>query len=978
MLVRRAGWNEKPPVGPVEIDWGHTLARSLAFYLPLNEAGVFTARDLVRGVGFNEVCSDGGPPVFKDGALVVDYHQGLLKTDALLNLGGSDWTVAWNVARIQNWDCAVVYQASYGGLQISLRANVTPWKVYCERIAVATLCDIDGPSDLAFGQYNTFGLSRIYNTSCTAYCRGVSLGTTATAGTFDTTGTQTQLCYQDGHYRWIGAWRRVLSAGEHAQLNAEPWAFLKPVIRRAYSKRPAAATRFGGVRLTTRPNDAKPPLGQARINWSHPLAKGLVHLWLFNESGGDRSADLVNPTGANDAIKYDAAANVWTRDGYTLGYAGNLTAAVSAASNLGSGFTVLARRTLLGTYNSGIVCRNTYTGFIFNYSTSPDLRIVSNSNSTDVVAPWTNDGRVHDFVASVELGASGGKIYVDGVPLAKTTDGTIAAYATGATPWMIGSQSGFNDGQGTQVVVGIWSRVLTPAEIRLLYEQPYCLLESSPRRTYVFRSTAGSGIIYRMVGVLTGVKSSGGGMTVSGGMTPSGSLARQLGKALAGDLSSISGSLVRRLGRAFTAGVTPSGALAKGSAKAVAGGMTPSGALTKAPSKGLAGALAPTGALSKRLAPTFAGGMTPSGALGQVKTKLLSLAGGLTPTGAWVGRVGKSLVGALAPAGALAKASAKALAGGMTPAGALASVKTKLQSLAGALAPTGLLGVKTAKPVSGGLTPTGTVSKTSPRTLAGGVTPTGALAQVKTKLLSVAGTLTMAGALTLRTAKTLAGAITPGGALDKRLPRTLAGGMTPAGALTQVKSKLQSLSGTVSMAGTLVKRIGVTVAGVLTSSGDLGTGAKMTLAGSVTPAGALSKGAAKIVAGSVTPAGSVKGAAGKALSGVLALAGALTKRASKTLAGGIAPSGALAKGQSRTFGGIIGSAGAVVGAWLGELPKFVRALFTSSSPTATFTSKAVSATFTSYEAAAETMGSGGGTATFTSRGPTATFHVIED
>jgi hypothetical protein len=35
----------------------------------------------------------------------------------------------------------------------------------------------------------------------------------------------------------------------------------------------------------------KPPLGTP-INWAHPLTKGLVGFWLFNESGGDLANDL--------------------------------------------------------------------------------------------------------------------------------------------------------------------------------------------------------------------------------------------------------------------------------------------------------------------------------------------------------------------------------------------------------------------------------------------------------------------------------------------------------------------------------------------------------------------------------------------------------------------------------------------------------------------------------------------------------------
>jgi hypothetical protein len=38
-------------------------------------------------------------------------------------------------------------------------------------------------------------------------------------------------------------------------------------------------------------NQTKPPIG-SKIDWSHPLSKGIVGCWLFNENGGDKIFDL--------------------------------------------------------------------------------------------------------------------------------------------------------------------------------------------------------------------------------------------------------------------------------------------------------------------------------------------------------------------------------------------------------------------------------------------------------------------------------------------------------------------------------------------------------------------------------------------------------------------------------------------------------------------------------------------------------------
>ena len=44
-----------------------------------------------------------------------------------------------------------------------------------------------------------------------------------------------------------------------------------------------------------------PPLG-ARINWSHPINRGLVGCWLMNEGGGQVYRNLAGNRGATDGV----------------------------------------------------------------------------------------------------------------------------------------------------------------------------------------------------------------------------------------------------------------------------------------------------------------------------------------------------------------------------------------------------------------------------------------------------------------------------------------------------------------------------------------------------------------------------------------------------------------------------------------------------------------------------------------------------
>lgn len=104
----------------------------------------------------------------------------------------------------------------------------------------------------------------------------------------------------DGYYfsgtMWdVAIWRWALSDDEIAWLYAEPYAgLLPPTSRRiySYSHRPRVP-RVHHVRRPRLDPRQKPPLG-AKVDWAHPLNKGLQCCLLFNEGAG-RPADIARP-----------------------------------------------------------------------------------------------------------------------------------------------------------------------------------------------------------------------------------------------------------------------------------------------------------------------------------------------------------------------------------------------------------------------------------------------------------------------------------------------------------------------------------------------------------------------------------------------------------------------------------------------------------------------------------------------------------
>jgi len=119
----------------------------------------------------------------------------------------------------------------------------------------------------------------------------------------------------------------------------------------------------------------------------------------------------------------------------------------------------------------------------------------------------------------------------------------------------------------------------------------------------------------------------------------------------------------------------------------LSGSLTPAGSVAKLAQKSVAGSAAPAGAVAKQTGKALSGAVSPSSALTAIKTVLVSLAGSITPAGALAKLTQKIVAGSIAPAGALRNAVQKALSGSITPSGTVR--KSALKFLGGVIAPIG-------------------------------------------------------------------------------------------------------------------------------------------------------------------------------------------------------------------------------------------------------------------------------------------------
>lgn len=123
--------------------------------------------------------------------------------------------------------------------------------------------------------------------------------------------------------------------------------------------------------------------------------------------------------------------------------------------------------------------------------------------------------------------------------------------------------------------------------------------------------------------------------TVDGSLTPTGTITRLITQLLTGSINAV-GSLVKSITKDFDGSVTPSGLLFTQMVikQAVSGSSTPSGTIKKQINKILIASITPSGSLLRRIEKVLDGSLTPTGTVITAVVILVQLAGQIIITGA--------------------------------------------------------------------------------------------------------------------------------------------------------------------------------------------------------------------------------------------------------------------------------------------------------------------------------------------------------
>lgn len=245
---------------------------------------------------------------------------------------------------------------------------------------------------------------------------------------------------------------------------------------------------------------SKPPAG-TQIDWTHPLAQGLVGCWLFNECAGVRANNLAafqHGTLTSGAAFVPGGVQFDGTDDHV-----QTTLAINNSSGLS--FSVWINLTSAGNYPIVI-------SYGVNADTVPELRGQSTSGKIEIVNRNTNSGALdptailgtgwHHYVATCSKSTF--CLYRNGKTVSTAS---VSHSIAGSVAVRFGRRS--NDEFGSLCLTGrldrpmIYNRLLSPAEASWLYTAPYAFLAPSPvmRSWFVLSSVVAQQQSLSMFGV---------------------------------------------------------------------------------------------------------------------------------------------------------------------------------------------------------------------------------------------------------------------------------------------------------------------------------------------------------------------------------------------------------------------------------------------------------------------------------------------
>lgn len=312
-------------------------------------------------------------------------------------------------------------------------------------------------------------------------------------------------------------------------------------------------------------------------------------------------------------------------------------------------------------------------------------------------------------------------LYVDGIEAATSSGTTGPSNVTG-----ISILDGQYSGEGGFFEGGICNRQLTAAEILYLYKNRWDMYEPILQRSFSIPISGGGAYYQSVSGAIspTGSITSSIGKLLSGAVSPIGSILKSISINLVGSITP-SGSKTSKTGKGLSGSISPVGENTYQAQKSVSGSVAPSGSITRNIFISLAGAITPIGSLLKKVGTNLAGAITPSGGLSARIVIQQLVQGVIAPIGSLVSKPKKVLSGLITPIGEITKQVSKSFSGSITPTSILTAVKTFYQTVAGSIAPSGDLAKKIKVNLQGAVAPLGVIIRSIKINLSGSITPTG-------------------------------------------------------------------------------------------------------------------------------------------------------------------------------------------------------------------------------------------------------------
>lgn len=225
---------------------------------------------------------------------------------------------------------------------------------------------------------------------------------------------------------------------------------------------------------------AKPRRGEAAVNRQHPLARGLVGAWLFNEGGGTTVRDV---SGAgNDGTMANMGAANWavTKYGRGLLYIDTSDSVDCSKEIIGTGdvsIVSLIRAESRGGGNNGrIIDVGTGNATSLGMS-STNNKLYGSRNGVSFPVSANNSIPYNTWrhvVFAAGASSQTANYYINGELSGTANQATGAPDLDGASGLYIGNRSDNTRGfDGDIVYLLIYDRVLSPSEAIMLYADPW-------------------------------------------------------------------------------------------------------------------------------------------------------------------------------------------------------------------------------------------------------------------------------------------------------------------------------------------------------------------------------------------------------------------------------------------------------------------------------------------------------------------------